>query len=125
VAEQNIAELTALPTPRGRCGAISLWVALGAFVIIVATFVVLMNEPSYPAPITAGWNTANIIAYLVLFGFTPLGHLAGAAFGIVALFARNDRRGLGLAGLLINGFALVILVGSAVLMFRTVMITFH
>jgi hypothetical protein len=95
---------------------VSLWLAFAAFVLAVVAIAVLVSAPK-PAR-TQTWEIINVIAILVLFGFAPVGHVIGTAFGFAALIRPNDRRGLGIAGLLVNAAALVAAVGLVVLVFR-------
>jgi len=91
----------------------SLWFAVAAFAVSAGSMAELAITPRHAE--TPAWQTANLVALLCLFGMAPLGHLFGAGFGVLALFRRNERRGFAVAGLLVNGAALVLAAGLLML----------
>jgi hypothetical protein len=121
VAEAEITQ-TAQPGARGRYGALSLWAAFGAFAVSMAAIAVLSNSPRRGT--TPAWEFANVVAILVLFALAPLGNLAGTVFGIIGLSRRSERRGLAVAGLAINGTAILMALGFFAIMLRGLG-TFH
>ena len=88
----------------GRCGKISLWLALAAFCTAVVGTVVLLNMPRGRLSDIADAINMTLI-FAVLLG-VPLTHLFGLGFGIAALIRRDERLKLGVLGTLLNGGAL-------------------
>lgn len=116
MADAEIKQATESSRARGRYGALSLWAALAAFAVSVVAIAVLSISPRRGT--TPAWEYANVAAFLVLFALAPLGNLAGTVFGILGLSRWNDRRGLAVAGLAINGTAILIALGFFAIMLR-------
>jgi hypothetical protein len=102
----------------GRCGAVSLWLALAAFLSAVLGIVILALAPT-PTP-SQVWELINIVAVVLFVAAAPLCHMVGAGFGIAALVRPNDRVKFGIIGLLINGGAAVLLIGSMLVAWKTI-----
>jgi hypothetical protein len=51
---------------------------------------------------------AATIVVAAMFVVAPLGHLAGFVLGIIALFRKGDRGGLGILGVILNSGVVVL-----------------
>jgi hypothetical protein len=114
-AGEHEAALPVRPTARSL-GALSLWFALAAFGVAVVAIAGLVAAPR-PTQST-GWEIVNTAAILALFGVAPVVHLLGTVIGLAALFRANDRRGLGIAGILVNAAAVAMVVMLIIFVFR-------
>ena len=88
---------------RRRLGLVSVWIAIGGFAAMIAVGSIA------PAEDTGFWGDlvhfGSFTAYfgfLVFFGLLTVVHVTGAIFGLMAMFRQNDRRLLGLLGILLN-----------------------
>jgi hypothetical protein len=110
------------PAGVGRCGVTSLWLALGAFISAVLGIVLLTIVPaSVPSQAPSQmWETINDVAVVLYLVAAPLSNLVGAGFGIAALTRSNDRVKFGVIGLLINGGAVVLMIGSVIIAWTTI-----
>jgi len=97
----EVVKATAKP---GRCGKISLWLALAAFCTAVVGTVILLSMPR--GRLSDVSEAINITLIVVVMLGVPLTHLLGLGFGIAALIRRNERLKLGVLGTLLNGGAL-------------------
>ena len=100
----------------GRCGKISLWLALAAFCTAVAGTIVLLSLPR--GRLSDIWEAINIALIVVVLLVVPLAHLVGLGFGLAALVRRNDRIKLGILGALLNGGALALAIAFISLSLR-------
>jgi hypothetical protein len=89
--------------PGGRYGILSVWLALGAFsAAMTAMMVTLLTSKSTGAV----YGVVSPI-FVVIFGLmAPLAHIVGLGLGVGAILRRNDRRGLGILGVCLNGLAI-------------------
>ena len=90
---------------RGRCGALSLWLALAALLLGGVALVAMFGFPNSTS--LALRVSVTFITTAVFFGIAPIGNIAGLGFGLAALFRRNDRHWLGAAGVFCNILALL------------------
>jgi hypothetical protein len=91
--------------PRRRFGALSIWVALGSFIISFAATVLLFWVASWiERPLSLNSPHADVVLWLnagikYFEGFT---YLIGFCLGVAAMFRRGDRRWLGFFGACLN-----------------------
>jgi hypothetical protein len=96
----------------------SLWLALGAFTSAVTGIAILALLPT-SAPSRA-WEATSIAALGLYLVAAPLCHMVGAGFGVAALVRPNDRVKFGVVGILVNGGAVVLMIGSIIVAWTTI-----
>lgn len=89
-----------------RYGQRSIWLAAIAFVLGIASLILLVNVPKDLPP---DWQDIADYTFVALYlGVAPLLHLVGIVFGLQAIFRAGERRGLGLLGLVLNVVSVMI-----------------
>jgi hypothetical protein len=89
-----------------RYGQRSVWLAAIAFVLGIASLILLVNVPKDLPP---DWQDIADYTFVALYlGVAPLLHLVGIVFGLQAIFRAGERRGLGLLGLVLNVVSVMI-----------------
>ncbi len=90
---------------RGKLGLWSVLLAVAAFALMCSSvwiFAAITNEDT-PAP----GRTASAAFVIVAFGIPLILHIVGLGVAIAALFRPHERRGLAIAGLVINGLVVL------------------
>jgi hypothetical protein len=87
--------------PRHRLGLVSVWLGVIGFAVVVVA-AIGMTQTIAPA------NGIGFFGNLMYFGSLTVVHITGIVLGLMAIFRQNDRRVLGLLGILLNaGFLLL------------------
>jgi hypothetical protein len=93
---------------RGAKGRWSVLLGIASMAIGIAAVWVFAAVPKSAPDAT---RTASTLVFMAAVVVVPLCQMAGFGLGLAAMFSANDRRGLGLLGLVLNGvFVLAVVV---------------
>jgi hypothetical protein len=89
---------------RRSFGKLSVQTAVGIFALAAVLLILFFQIPE-----KASWHDVAAGAVVIAVGIlAPLGHLVGIVLGIVSFFRTDDRPGLGVVGVLLNGLVVVL-----------------
>ncbi|MGX5842816.1 hypothetical protein ACWGTI_19035 [Mesorhizobium sp. ArgA1] len=86
-----------------KLGKRSVILALAAFSAGAVAIVIMVAMPSDASELTQSVATGFFMLMFLL--AAPVARITGVVFGVMALVRSNDRRGLGLLGIVLNGLS--------------------